>query len=77
MKTFQSKVTAKFMAFYTMSLIVFSTPLLAGTLDLSGRRDEDNKQDSARKPAQIIDLIGIKKGLMLGLPTMEVKNDNE
>ncbi|WP_019026634.1 class I SAM-dependent methyltransferase [Colwellia piezophila] len=62
MKTIQSKFTAKFSALATLSLFAFSAPLLACSLDLSGRSDNDIQQDSGRKPAQVIEFSGVKKG---------------
>ncbi len=62
MKTFQGRVTAKLTALSTITLLAFSAPLLAGSLDLSGRSDDDIQQDSGRKPAQVIDFVGVKKG---------------
>ncbi|PKI14355.1 hypothetical protein CXF71_15030 [Colwellia sp. 12G3] len=62
MKTFQGKVTAKLAALSAISLLAFSAPLLAASLDLSGRSDDDSQQDSTRKPAQVIDFVGVKKG---------------
>ena len=62
MKTFQGRVTAKLTALSTITLLAFSVPLLAGSLDLSGRSDDDIQQDSGRKPAQVIDFVGVKKG---------------
>ncbi|PKG82465.1 hypothetical protein CXF85_13335 [Colwellia sp. 75C3] len=61
-KKFQGKVTAKLAALSAMSLLAFSAPLLAGSLDLSGRSDDDSQQDNGRKPAQVIDFVGVKKG---------------
>lgn len=62
MKTIQSKFTAKLATLTTLSLLAFSAPLLASSLDLSGRSDNDMQQDSGRKPVQVIDFAGIKKG---------------
>lgn len=62
MNTFQGKITAKLAALSAMTLLAFSAPLLAGSLDLSGRSDDDTQQDSGRKPAQIIEFVGVKKG---------------
>ena len=62
MKTVQGKVTAKLAILSTITLLAFSAPLLAGSLDLSGRSDDDIQQDSGRKPAQVIDFVGVKKG---------------
>ena len=58
----QKKVTAKLAIFSTLSLLAFSAPLLAGTLDLSERSDKYTQQDANRKPVQIIDFVGVKKG---------------
>ena len=58
----KKKVTAKLAVFSTLSLLVFSAPLLAGSLDLSARSDEDTQQDVNRKPAQVIDFVGVKEG---------------
>lgn len=62
MNTFQGRVTAKLTALSTITLLAFSAPLLAGSLDLSGRSEDDIQQDSGRKPAQVIDFVGVKKG---------------
>ncbi|KGJ94962.1 class I SAM-dependent methyltransferase [Colwellia psychrerythraea] len=59
---FPAKLAAKLAALSTISLLAFATPLLAGTLDLSGRSDKDIEQDLTRKPVQIIDFVGVKKG---------------
>jgi len=57
-RTFQRKLTV----ISTISLLALSTPILAGTLDLSNRSAGDIKQDSGRKPAEIIHFSGVKKG---------------
>ena len=61
-KMFQRKVSTKLAVLSALSLFAFSVPLLAGSLDLSGRSDDDTQQDSGRKPAQVIDFVGVKKG---------------
>ncbi len=61
-KIFQRKVSTKLALLSALSLFAFSTPLLAGSLDLSGRSDDDTQQDSGRKPAKVIDFVGVKKG---------------
>ena len=66
MKTFQRKVTTKLAVLSALSLFVFSSPLLASSLDLSGRSADDTQQDSGRKPAQVIDFVGIEKGWNTG-----------
>lgn len=43
-------------------LTLSSTIALAFTLDLSGRTNSDTQQDLTRKPAEIINFIGVKKG---------------
>jgi predicted methyltransferase len=62
MTTFQRKITTKLAVLSAISVFAFSTPLLAGSVDLSGRSDDDTQQDSGRKPAQVIDFVGVKKG---------------
>lgn len=61
-KKAQRRVTAKLAALSAISLLAISAPLFAGTVDLSGRIDSDTKQDVNRKPAQVIDFVGVKKG---------------
>lgn len=61
-KKAQRRVTAKLAAFSAISLLAVSAPLLAGTVDLSGRNQEDMQQDAGRKPAQIIEFSGVKQG---------------
>lgn len=39
-----------------------TSPLIAATVDLSGRSDNDMAQDTGRKPAQIIEFSGVKPG---------------
>ena len=62
MTAFQRKTTTKLAVLSALSVFVFSAPLLASSLDLSGRSDGDTQQDSGRKPAQVIDFVGVKKG---------------
>lgn len=57
-KTVQHKMAM----FSVVSLLAFSTSLLAGTVDLTGRSEADTKQDDGRKPAEIIHFAGIKQG---------------
>jgi len=61
-KKVQRRVTAKLAAFSAISLLAVSAPLLAGTVDLSGRSQEDMQQDAGRKPAEIIKFSGVKQG---------------
>jgi predicted methyltransferase len=61
-KAFQRKTTTKLAVLSVLSVFAFSAPLLASSLDLSGRSDGDTQQDSGRKPAQVIDFVGVKKG---------------
>jgi len=61
-KTTPSKLTTKLVAFSAMSLFAMCTSVFAGTVDLSGRSESDIKQDEGRKPAQIINFSGVKKG---------------
>jgi predicted methyltransferase len=42
--------------------ILLATPRIAGSLDLSGRSDADMAQDASRKPVEIINFAGVKKG---------------
>ncbi len=62
MKNFQRKITTKIAVLSALSIVAISAPLVAGTLDLSGRSDNDTQQDSGRKPAQVLDFVGVKKG---------------
>ena len=62
MKAFQRKTTTKLAVLSALSVFAFSAPLLASSLDLSGRSDGDTQQDSGRKPAQVIAFVGVKKG---------------
>ncbi len=61
-KIAQGKFTAKLVALIAISFFAISAPLFAGTVDLSERTDADLKQDATRKPAQVIDFVGVKKG---------------
>jgi predicted methyltransferase len=54
--------TKKLTAISIMSMLTFSAPLIAGTVDLTNRTDADTKQDTGRKPAEIIAFSGVKKG---------------
>lgn len=62
MKTMKSKVAAKLAALSTLSILAFSAPLLAGTVDLSGRSQDDLQQDAGRKPVQVLEFSGVKQG---------------
>lgn len=61
-KTVNGKVIAKLVALSALSLLAFATPILADSLDLSPRSDKDIQQDTNRKPAQVIDFVGVKSG---------------
>lgn len=62
MTTIQKKLNTKIALFSTLSLLAMSTPIFASSLDLSGRSQDDTQQDSGRKPAEVIDFSGVKKG---------------
>jgi len=55
-------VKQKIAVISAISLFAFTAPVLAGSLDLSGRSEADLKQDEGRKPAEIIHFAGVKKG---------------
>lgn len=56
--------TAKrnFTLFSTISLILLTTPVFAGNIDLSARTKADMQQDEGRKPVEIIKFSGVKQG---------------
>lgn len=45
-----------------VSLMILMSGLSATDIDLSGRFESDMKKDSYRKPAEMINLVGVKKG---------------
>jgi predicted methyltransferase len=56
-------ISYKLKAISTASLLLLATtPLLAGNVDLSDRSKQDMQQDKGRKPAEVINFSGLKSG---------------